>query len=115
MEALASHDDIRGALIATLKERVDVARQYLSLDTPENLRERLAVLAYAAETALCRSLDELKRYHASALRLIEDMSHGTCPGCGDDPSHPGVVPCYDCQTVCVHDPGCQEDASRMGR
>lgn len=190
VEAGASERDIRGALLATLRDRLEVCRPYITRDTPEDLQERYTVLTFGLDSAHGRGTEELRRLHASAGRLIEALAHdgdnfggggvdgdtqrgldtrasspdvdatdrstrkrqaapregspvrgarrnstagrtgkvheyrcrepqpgqnrpatNLCPGCDGDPAHPGVTPCPDCHTVCVHDDGCHESAA----
>lgn len=78
----ASEQEVRRALIAALRQRVEVAGQYLGLETPERERERLRVLTFGAATAEGRPTRELEALHAHALRLIETLAHGPVPVAG---------------------------------
>ena len=44
----------------------------------------------------------------SHVTISGDDALHVCPDCDGDPTHPGVAPCFDCGTVCVHDRGCSE-------
>lgn len=92
VEAIVTPAALRRQVVAALQERVQ-------------LGDRLAEGAVKV----------IAHLEAQANALAWASVGKTCPGCDGDPAHPGVTPCYDCGTVCVHDRGCQEHASRCGR
>jgi hypothetical protein len=77
-----TEEDVRGALVAALRERVEVAGAYVGLETPAGYLDRLAALRYGAETGATRPVEELKRLHRSAGALLELLAHGAVPMAG---------------------------------
>lgn len=101
-----SDDSVRRALVDGLRTRVAILR---SLSLPTALHERAQVVAFGAETAHARLTEELRTLYRHAGLLLEAATPPpTCPTCDGDVAHPGVEPCTDCGTVCVHDAGCRE-------
>lgn len=75
----AMEQNVHAALLAALKDRVEVAGAYIGLDTPAHYLDRMAVLRYAADHGHARSVEELKRLHRSAGALLELLAHGAVP------------------------------------
>jgi hypothetical protein len=77
-----TEEDVRGALVAALRDRVEVAGMYVGGTTPACYLDRLAVLRYGAESPAGRTTAELKRLHVSAGALLELLAHSAVPVAG---------------------------------
>ena len=75
-EALASESEVRAALIATLRDRIAIAEACVSLDTPPEILERLTLLHYGLIAIHARPLEEVRKLHRLAERVVEHISHG---------------------------------------
>ena len=78
-EMEATEDQVRAALVAALRDRLDVCGAYVGLETPQSYLERLALLRHGADYPSGRPTEELKRLHRSAGALLELLAHCAVP------------------------------------